>query len=112
MPCECYRDGIASGRVFWHMFGELHLNLVAYKKQPSGSKPVYRQIAVVELEQFLVKIFVGEVVRQDPKFIAESSDAEVYFHQTLQEAINDAESEFQQSVSSGEWQPYDPTLPI
>ena len=72
MPCECYRDGIASGRVFWHMYGELHLNLVAYKKQPSGSRPVYCQIAVVELEQFLVKIFMGEVVQQDPKFITES----------------------------------------
>ena len=71
MPCECYRDGIASGRVFWHMYGELHLNLVAYKKQPSQK---------------------------------------CIFHQTLQEAINDAESEFQQSVSNGEWQRYSPAL--
>jgi hypothetical protein len=36
----------------------------------------------------------GEVVRTDPKFIAECSDAEVYFHSTLEKAIEDAESEF------------------
>ena len=92
------------------MYGELHLNLVAYKKQPSSSKPVYRQIAVVEAEQFEVRIFSGDVVQQDPKFIAESSDAEVYFHRTLQAAIKDAEAEFQQSISSGEWQAYNPIL--
>ncbi len=95
------------------MYGELHLNRVAYKKnRSSGSKPVYRQIAVSELDQFLVKIFVGEVVRTDPKFIAECSDAEVYFHATLKKAIEDAEAEFQLSISTGEWQPYDPAFPI
>jgi len=90
----------------------MQFSIVAYKKQPSGSKPSYRQVAVVELEQFQVKIFGGEVVQQDPKFIAECSDAEVYFHPILQAAINDAMAEFQQIVSSGEWQPYHPTLPF
>jgi hypothetical protein len=94
------------------MYSEVHLNLVAYKKQQPGSKPVFRQITVVEREQFEVRIFSGDVVQKDPKFIAETSDAEVYFHPSLQGAIKDAESEFQQSVSSGEWQPYHPTLPI
>jgi hypothetical protein len=94
------------------MYSEVHLNLVAYKKQPSGSKRLFRQIVVVEREQFQMKIFSGEVVQQDPKFIAESSEAEVYFHPTLQGAIKDAEAEFQQGVSSGEWQPYHPTIPI
>jgi len=89
------------------MDGQVHLNLVAYKKNQSvGSKAVYRQIAVLELDQFLVKIFLGEVVRTDPKFIAECSDAEVYFHSTLKKAIEDAESEFRQSISSGDWEQY------
>ena len=92
------------------MFSEVHLNLVAYKKQPPGSKPVFRQIAVVERAQFEVRIFSGDVVQQDPKFIAETSDAEVYFHPTLQAAVKDAEAEFQQSISSGEWQAYNPIL--
>ena len=94
------------------MYSQVHLNLVAYKNQPPGSKPVYRQIAVVEPEQFEVRIFEGEVVQKDPKFLAENSDAEVYFHQKLQDAVNDANSEFQQSVSTGEWQPYNPALKI
>ena len=67
------------------MYGQLHLNLVAYKRnQPVGSTPKYRQIAVSELDQFLVKIFVGDVVRTDPKFIAECSDAEVYFQANVE----------------------------
>ena len=89
------------------MYAEVHFNRVLYKRQPPGSKPVYRQIAVVELNQFLLKIFVGEVVQTDPKFIAECSGAEVYFHPTLQEAIQDAEAEVQESIGSGEWRPYD-----
>jgi hypothetical protein len=89
------------------MYGQLHVNLVAYKKNPPvGSKPMFRQIAVSELDQFLVKIFVGEVVRTDPKFIAETSDAEVYFHSTLKEAIADADLEFRQSLSRGDWEQY------
>jgi hypothetical protein len=93
------------------MFGELHLNRVLYRKQQPGAKPVYRQIAVIEAEQFQVRIFEGEVVQTNPKFIAETSDAEVYMHLTLEEAMADAESEFQRSVSSREWDPYNPALP-
>jgi hypothetical protein len=53
-----------------------------------------------------VKIFIGEVVRTDPKFIAETSGAEVYFHSTLKEAVADADSEFRQNLSSGDWEQY------
>jgi hypothetical protein len=60
------------------MYDELHLNLVAYKKQSPGSKPAYRQIAVVEGHQFEVRVFGGEVVQLDPQFITECSDAEEY----------------------------------
>lgn len=93
------------------MLGQVHSNRVLYKKRPPGAKPSFRQIAVVELDQFHVRIFEGDVVQTNPKFIAESSDAEVYLHPTLKNALDDAETEFEQSVASGEWEPYNPAFP-
>lgn len=92
------------------MYGQVHINLVLYKvdRKRGGALPTYRQIAVVEMEQFQVRIFSGDVVQKDPKFIANSANAEVYFHPTLKAAVSDAESEFKQSVDSGEWLPYNP----
>jgi len=92
------------------MYGQLHTNLVLYKvdHKHGGALPSYLQIAVVELDQFQVRIFRGEVVQKDPKVIASSTDAEVYFHSTLESAMDDAKSEFKQNVDGGEWLPYDP----
>ena len=84
------------------MHGEVHANHVLYKK--GAEPPTYRQIAVVEWsEQFEVRIFGGTVVQLNPKFIAETSDAEVHLRTTLKEALQDADDEAQQSVSSGAW---------
>ncbi len=74
-------------------------------------KALYRQIAVVEQEQFQVRIFEGRVVQTNPKFIAERSNAEVHMHPTLKEALEDAESEFKESIASENWEPYNPALP-
>jgi hypothetical protein len=94
------------------MDSEVHVNHVLYKKQLPGARPVYRQIAVVEQAgRFEVRVFGGEVVQMDPKFIAESSDAEVHMHPTFTEAMADADSEFRRSVSSRKWEPYDPSFP-
>jgi len=93
------------------MLGEVHHNRVLYKRQPFGVKALYRQIAVVEQEQFQVRIFEGRVIETNPKFIAERSEAEVRIHPTLKEALDDAESEFKQSVASDKWEPYNPALP-
>jgi hypothetical protein len=65
---------------------------------------------VVELEQFQVRILGGDVIQADPQFSADSQDAEVYFHFSLQSAVDDAEKEFQASVKAG-WTPYDPHNP-
>jgi hypothetical protein len=88
------------------MYGEVHRNHVLYKNcaQPGHR---YRQIAVIEKEQFEVRIFEGDVVQTDPKFIAECSDAEISFHRTLKAALADAEEEYQHSVGAG-WSPYSP----
>jgi hypothetical protein len=60
---------------------------------------------VVEKEQFEVRIFEGNVVQHEPKFIAEGTDAEVYFHPNLKDAITDAEKEFTESFTDG-WQAF------
>ena len=86
------------------MYGELHANRVLYRETPQVGTH-YRQIALVEAEQFEVRIFEGTVAQMDPKFVAESPDAEVYFYGTLAEARADVEREFQESVASG-WRPY------
>jgi hypothetical protein len=93
------------------MLGEMHLNRVLYKMKPFASKALYRQIVVLEQEQFQVRIFEGRVVQTNPKFIAERSNAEVRIHPTLKEALDDAESEFKQSIANEKWEPYDPALP-
>jgi|ERR1022692_3447466 hypothetical protein len=93
------------------MLGEVHLNLVLFKIPPFAMKALYRQIAVVEQEQFQVRIFDGRVVHTNPKFIAERSNAGVHIHPTLKEALDDAESQFKQSIASQEWEPYNPALP-
>jgi hypothetical protein len=93
------------------MDSEVHANHVLYRKH--GTLTEYRQIAVVETsQQFQVRIFGGTVVQLDPKFIAESHDAEMYSHTTLKSALEDAEKEAQQSVDTDGWRPYHPAFPI
>lgn len=86
------------------MYSEVHANRVLYKAGPAPGNR-YRQIAVIEKNQFEVRIFEGGVVQVDPEFIANSSDAEIYFHPTLRDALADVEKEFADSVAAG-WQPY------
>ena len=88
------------------MYGEIHANHVLYKTNPQPGNR-YRQIVVVELGQFEVRILGGDVIQPDPKFTANSDDAEVYFHSSLVSALADAEKELNASVKSG-WIPYSP----
>ncbi len=86
------------------MRGEIHANHVLYREQPLPGHR-YRQVVVVEMEQFQVFIFGGDVVQEDPQFFADSLDAEVHFHSNLQPALDDAEAEVQRSLAVG-WSPY------
>lgn len=87
------------------MYGQVHANHVLYRGAPkSGTR--YRQIAVVEKEQFEVRIFEGDVLRTEPEFIADCSDAEVRIHATLNGAKAEAEEEVRLSVSGG-WDRYE-----
>jgi hypothetical protein len=86
------------------MYGQVYGNRVLYKMNPEPGHR-YRQIVVVELEQFQVRVLGGNVIQPDPHFLADSQDAEVTFHSSLQAAVDDAEKEYKASVESG-WIPY------
>jgi hypothetical protein len=56
------------------MYGQVHENLELYSGRPiPGAR--FRQIVVVELEQFQVRILEGEVLQLDPHFSANNPDA-------------------------------------
>jgi hypothetical protein len=86
------------------MYGQVHANRVLYRDDPQPGEE-FRQIVVVELEQFQVRIFEGTVVQLDPKFLVENPDAEYFLHGTLKEALADVEKEVAESVAHG-WKPY------
>jgi hypothetical protein len=82
------------------MHGQIHANYVLYKSNPKPGEK-YRQIVVVEMEQFQVRILGGEVLHPDPQFAASSEDAEVTFHPSLKSALDDAKKEFDNSQHAG-----------
>ncbi len=86
------------------MYSQVHANRVLYRDDPQPGQE-FRQIVVVELEQFQVRIFEGTVIQLDPKFLVENPNAEYFLDSTLKEALADAEKEFAQSVADG-WKPY------
>jgi hypothetical protein len=51
------------------MYSQVHANLVFYKHRPAAGHR-YKNIAVIEKEQFELRIFEGEVLQTDPNFIA------------------------------------------
>jgi len=53
------------------MRGEVHLNRVLCKIPPFAMKALYRQITVVEQEQFQVRIFEERAVQTSPRVIAD-----------------------------------------
>ena len=88
------------------MYGQVHANRVLYKDNPQPGHE-YRQIVVVELEQFQVRVFEGSVIQTGPQFAVDNPDAEYYFHNILAEALADVEREVAESVGNG-WTPHNP----
>jgi hypothetical protein len=86
------------------MYGQLHANRVLYRDVPQPGIN-FRQIALVEAEQFQVRIFEGSVVQLNPKAIFDNPDAEFHLHGTLEEARADVEQEFNASLANG-WLAY------
>jgi hypothetical protein len=89
------------------MHGEVHCNRPLYKTDPEPGHR-YRQITVVEFNtKFLLRIHEGDVILTEPEFKSHSTDAETYFHNTLKEALSDADGELQRGTAEG-WIPYSP----
>lgn len=86
------------------MYGQVHYNRVLYSGRPTQGAQ-FRQIVVVELERFEVRIFDGEVLQPEPKFSVSNSDAIYQTHPDLESALSDGQREFDASVKAG-WTPY------
>jgi len=87
------------------MFGEIHYQRVVYQHAPQPGHR-YRQIAVVERNQFELYVYEGDVLSVEP-WCSGSDTADVRAYPTLQAAREEAEREYAQSLRDG-WQPYSP----
>jgi hypothetical protein len=86
------------------MFGEVHQNRVFYRINPQPGHR-YRQLVIVELESFHLKIIEGESIQTDPKLIAECSGAKTHIRPDLNTAVADLERECRHAIHEG-WLPY------
>lgn len=87
------------------MYGEVHYNRVLYSGRQPRQGARFRQIVVVELEQYQVRVLDGEVIQMEPQFTANNPDALYQLHPDLQSALDDAQRELDSSVRAG-WTPY------
>lgn len=81
------------------MYGQVHGNTVFYKDRPEAGHR-YRQIVVVERNQFEVRIFEGDVIQEAP-FDVDNPDAEIYLHADLKSAVADAKKEAADTAANG-----------
>ena len=86
------------------MYGRVHANRVFYRYKPAPGNS-YRQIVIVELETFQVRVFEGEVKQAAPQFDVNNPYAEVTIHPDLKSGIEDAKKQFDSSEKDG-WVPY------
>ena len=92
------------------MYAEIHRHLVLYRNSPECAQSRFRQIVVVERDQFEVRVVESDTVQLDPKFTDDGSQSEIEFHAGLSQAVLKAEQLYKQSVKNG-WRAYDPTMP-
>src|SRR5690349_20946225 len=91
------------------MYAEIHRHLVMYKKLSNSNKPLFRQIVVVERENYEVRVFESDVVQLDKNLILDGSSAEFQLYEDLVEAIENAENKYKQSVRQN-WRAFDPNI--
>jgi len=84
------------------MYGQVHSYRVLYTDRPKAGAR-FRQIVVVEFEQFQVSMRDDHVIRTVIE-VAPRGDC-LCAHSNLQLALDDAEKEFDLSLTSG-WTPY------
>ena len=82
------------------MYNEIHANHVLHKKLPDfGDR--YRQIIVIELTQFQVRIFEGDVILLSSQIVTGVHGSELQFHVDLGSALRQANYELEASLASG-----------
>jgi hypothetical protein len=90
------------------MYGQVHANRVFYRNAPvPGHK--YRQIALHELNNFIVIVGEGDVVHDVPNFQVNNPDAEAAIFNNLREALTEVENECRRAEQDG-LLPYQPGM--
>jgi hypothetical protein len=87
------------------MYGQVQYNCALYQVEAQPGHR-YRQIAVVEREQFELYVYEGEVLQTEP-WSSSSDTGYVRFYPTVKAALEEAERERDQSLKDG-WKLYSP----
>jgi hypothetical protein len=90
------------------MYGQVHANRVFYRNAPRPGHR-YRQIALHELNSFIVIVGDGDVVHEVPQFQVNNPDAEALIFDNLRDALNEVESECRRAEEDGLF-PYEPGM--
>ena len=86
------------------MYGEVHANRVFYKNAPAPGHR-FKQVALHELDTFIVIVGEGEVVHDVLQFQATNPDAEAYIFDNLGEAQDEVANQCRMAEQEG-WIPY------
>ena len=81
------------------MFGETHRHFVLFKAQSESPNLRYRQIVVVEREQFEMRVFETDTMELKPRFTDGGLHGEAYAD--LTSAVLSAEERYKMSVRTG-----------
>ena len=89
------------------MFGETHRHFVLFKARSESENFRYKQIVVIEREQFEVRVFETDSINLNPKFSDECLQGEAY--SDLTSAVLGAEKQYKLSVRTG-WRAVQPSM--
>ena len=81
------------------MFGETHRHFVLFKARSESENFRYKQIVVIEREQFEVRVFETDSINLNPQFTDDCLQSEAY--SDLTSAVLGAEKQYKMSVRTG-----------
>lgn len=90
------------------MFAEIHRHFLLCKRGVNGGSMVYRQIILVERDQFELRVFDCETLELDPAVLGDIGELQLHDHLPL--GILGAEKEYRNSVRRG-WRALDANVP-
>ena len=88
------------------MFGETHRHFVLFKAQLESANFRYKQIVVIEREQFEVRVFETDGINPNPQF---TDDCQGEAYSDLTSAVLGAEKQYKMSVRTG-WRAVQPCM--